>query len=111
MSRVYSARLGGGIDIVPSGATLGTVPASTVWVVRHLTVVFRGVPTTPLNGFSVTNGAGEPLWYQSGPEITVFQSMDWAGRHVLEAGDSVTFLTIDAGPWDVLMSGYALSTP
>lgn len=111
MSRVYSARLGGGIDLVPEGAVLGTVPASTVWVVRHITVVFRGSPTGALDGFSVTNGAGEPLWYQSGPEISVFQSLDWAGRHVIEAGDSVTFLTEDAGPWDALMSGYALSTP
>lgn len=111
MSRVYSARLGGGVGIEPAGAALGTVPTSTVWVVRHLTVVFRGAPTAVLNGFSVTNTAGEPLWWQSGPEIAALQSMDWAGRHVIEAGDTVTFLTGDAGPWDVLMSGYALATP
>jgi hypothetical protein len=111
VSRVYSARLGGGVGIEPAGALLGTVPASTIWVVRHITVVFRGAPTTVLLGFQVVNGATEPLWWQSGPEIAAQQSMDWAGRHVIEPGDTVTFLTSNPGPWDVLMSGYALATP
>lgn len=111
MSRIYSARLAGAVAVEPDGADLGTVPADSVWVLRHITVVYRGAGTAGLTGFSFTNAAAEPIWWQSGPEIDAIQSTDWAGRHVMNAGDTLTFTTGDAGPWDMLVSGYLLTAP
>jgi len=92
-------------------AVLGTVPAGKVWVVRHITVTYHGAGTIALNGWIVSNSAGEWLWSRPGPDIPVDASEDWAGRHVLAAGDVLTFESIDSANYNVLASGYELTTP
>jgi hypothetical protein len=111
VSRVYSAHLGGGVGLGGGPTVLGIVPVGKVWVVRHITVTFHGALTIPLNGWIVYNGANEWLWSRPGADIVTDASEDWSGRHVLDAGDSLIFESIDTADYNVLASGYELTTP
>ena len=111
MARVYSTQLFN--LIVPGAGTqlLGTVPASTVWVVRHITAFPQAITDLPIKGFTIFLNSGVVLWANRGPAIPLGQSLDWSGRHVVEAGDAITADMGDATGWSFLGSGYQLALP
>jgi hypothetical protein len=110
VAKVYSARLASAVA-VGSFTTLGTVPDGHVWVLRHMTANYNGVPASPLVGFTVGIEAQPVLWFLGPLGVQSQFTYHWSGRHVARSGEIVFIDTTDADAWEIIVSGYDLVLP
>lgn len=106
---VYSLPIFSAGSIIGASGVVGpVVPPGVVYVVRDI-MAFE------LTG---ANGAGL-LWNGSNDQIirqwlvdstTESRNVHWSGRQVYEVGDQVGF-QVETGTWNVMASGYQLTTP
>jgi hypothetical protein len=85
-----------------------TVPSGFVAVLRDLELYNETGDTDTLNCELTIPGPLNVIMY-SAAEVPTYQSVQWRGRVVLNAGDVLWFY---AGhyPWQVVASGYLLSS-
>jgi hypothetical protein len=111
MARVYSARLADVPTLFTGPTVLGTVPASTIWVVRNMSATYLPDDAPNLDGFVIQNSATTILWRVGKFAVVPAFTYEWGGRHVLNSGEELTFDTVDPTGWGILVSGYALALP
>lgn len=107
MSAVYSVQFYADQITAGGTATLATVPAGMVWVVRDITL--GNVATTATGPVSITAvGTGSPASIARWATIEAAAAVYWTGRHVLNAGDLLNVYN-NTGNMSVFVSGYQLS--
>jgi hypothetical protein len=111
VARVYSKQLVSAVGLGLVLTDLATVPAGTVWVVRHMTAAFAATPAGTLGGFEVGTGDGGAIWSLGPLGVLWGQTYDYSGRQVLNAGQVLTFTSGDDPSWQLLVSGYELALP
>jgi hypothetical protein len=92
---------------------LGGPATSHLWVVRHVTATAYVTIPGVLKGFTLSIGSLGTIWTLGGIGIAEGQAYQWSGRHVVNDGEQLEFVTADpASPgWTVVASGFDLQTP
>jgi hypothetical protein len=111
VSRVYSALLADVIGVNSSDVELFTVPAGHLYVVRHITASFDLVDDATIVPLRIKLDGGTPVWWMGVQAVVSNRTYDWAGRHAVPSGRSLLADGTGAAGWDVLVSGYDLTTP
>lgn len=96
---------------IAAGAHLDyTVPNGFVAVVRDIMMINQGVVGTGLFGCWAQDDAGAWIYALFTPVACVGNPYTWEGRAVMNAGETLSIHSLDAG-WKVRASGYLLTTP
>jgi uncharacterized membrane protein len=108
MAAVYSTNF---LAIYQDSSTEGTyvydVPAGYLAVVRSLTISCLSAPSGANGQISLKNGA--VVLCQQWLPLSTDDFVSWNGRHVLEAGDSIT--AVLSPGLHAYASGYLLTLP
>lgn len=111
MSKVYSDQLFRATGLGGGTTPLGGPAAGSVWVVRNMSALYNGDPSTPLDGFTITHSAGPTLWSVGPLAVCGFFAYQWAGRQVISPEESASFNSDDGSEWELFVSGYLLTLP
>lgn len=103
MAAVYSTQFASGVQTGAGSGTLFTVPSGYLVVVRSIQIFqYTGTAET----FQIADGSGVSIATAISPGAP--WQLDWDGRAVLNAGETIEFST-GGGGWTYRVSGYLLT--
>jgi hypothetical protein len=110
VANVYSYLLTEQHSVPTGGWDLGLPPLGFKWIVNDVVVTHPDAGAQAKGGFRIRDDGNVTVLAVYQPFALSGQTYHWSGRQVLEAGDHLTFDTLDVG-WDVRISGYQLALP
>lgn len=111
MAKVYSTQLFRASGLGGGSTSIGGPAAGAVWVMRNMSALYNGDPSSPLDGFTVQHASGETLWSVGPLAVCGFFAYQWAGRQVISPEETCSFNSDDGSEWELFVSGYLLELP
>jgi hypothetical protein len=98
------------LALAEGSTLLGGPPTGTKWVVREIHSLGPGPWYAAIGGWSLTDSENVEIAAVRPPVAVGGWPFEWAGRQVIEEGDTITVNTAEPG-WQLRVSGYQLTLP